>query len=58
MRRIKLAALSLALVATPIAAKPAVQPVAAAVASPARSADNVKLDEDRKPAAGSPVPRT
>jgi predicted methyltransferase len=50
MRRIKLAALSLALVATPIAAKPAVQPVAAAVASPARSADNVKLDEGRKPA--------
>jgi hypothetical protein len=45
MRRIKLAALSLALVATPIAAKPAVKPVAAAVASPARSADNVKLDE-------------
>jgi predicted methyltransferase len=50
MRRIKLAALSLALVATPIAAKPAVQPVAAAVASPARSPDNVKLDESRKPA--------
>src|SRR4051794_25906874 len=51
MRRIKLAALSLALLAAPIAAKPAVQPVAAAIASPARSADNVKLDESRKPAA-------
>ena len=50
MRRINLAALSLALVAAPIAAKPAVQPVAAAIASPARSADNVKLDESRKPA--------
>src|SRR3954470_24680164 len=51
MRRIKLAALSLALVAAPVAAKPVVQPVAAAIASPARSADNVKLDESRKPAA-------
>src|SRR3954469_8639211 len=49
MRRFKLAALSLALIATPIAAKPVAQPVAAAVASPNRSADNVKLDEARKP---------
>jgi predicted methyltransferase len=44
-------ALGLALAAaTPIAAKPGAQPtVAAAVASPGRSADNVKLDESRKP---------
>src|SRR3954469_17562857 len=49
MRRFKLAALSLALIATPIAAKPVAQPVAAAVASPNRSADNVKLDESRQP---------
>jgi predicted methyltransferase len=53
MRRLHLAALSLALIGAPLAAKPAVQPppnVAAAVASPSRSADNVKLDESRKPA--------
>src|SRR3954465_6020517 len=49
MRRFKLAALALSLIATPIAAKPVAQPVAAAIASPARSADNVKLDESRKP---------
>src|SRR5438270_11209785 len=52
MRRFELAALSMALVAMPLAAKPAVQAnVAAAVASPSRSADNVKLDESRKPVA-------
>ena len=42
-------ALALALVATPLAAKPPVS-VATAVASSDRSADNVKLDESRKPA--------
>ena len=38
--------------ASPLSAKPAAQPsaIAAAVASPDRSADNVKLDESRKPA--------
>lgn len=45
--------LSLALVAAPVIAKSAKQPAAsvtAAIASPGRSADNVKLDESRKPA--------
>jgi predicted methyltransferase len=42
-------ALALALVATPLAAKPPVS-VATAVASSDRSSDNVKLDESRKPA--------
>jgi predicted methyltransferase len=52
MRPFKLAALSLALVAAPTAAKPAGQAsVAAAVSSPSRSAENVKLDESRKPGA-------
>jgi len=51
MRAVKFAALLL-LAATPLSAKPAAQPsaIAAAVASPDRSADNVKLDESRKPA--------
>ena len=51
MRAVKFAALLL-LVATPMSAKPASQSnaIAAAVASPDRSADNVKLDESRKPA--------
>jgi predicted methyltransferase len=51
MRAVKFAALLL-LVATPLSAKPASQSnaIAAAVASPDRSADNVKLDESRKPA--------
>jgi predicted methyltransferase len=46
-------ALGLVLAATPITAKPGAQAapsVAAAVASQGRSADNVKLDESRKPA--------
>src|SRR4051812_6159475 len=51
MRTFKLAALLL-LTATPLAAAAAPAPnVAAAVASSGRSADNVKLDESRKPAA-------
>src|SRR5947209_6652609 len=51
MRRFHLVALSLALIGAPLAAKPALQPptIAAAVASPSRSAENVKLDESRKP---------
>jgi predicted methyltransferase len=52
MRLTKVAALSLALAAAPLVAKAAVQPpanVAAAVALPGRTADNVKLDESRKP---------
>jgi predicted methyltransferase len=53
MRFRKVFALSFALVAAPIIAKPAVQPsanIAAAVADTAnRTADNVKLDEFRKP---------
>jgi predicted methyltransferase len=51
MRAAKFAALLL-LAATPMSAKPPAQPnaLAAAVASPDRSADNVKLDESRKPA--------
>ena len=54
MRLTKILALSLALAALPVSAKPAAQPVAnvaAAVADTAnRTADNVKLDEGRKPA--------
>jgi predicted methyltransferase len=53
MRRTKVAALLLALTATPLIAKAAAQPavsISAAIASPARTADNVKLDESRKPA--------
>ena len=51
MRAAKFAALLL-LAATPMSAKRPAQPnaLAAAVASPDRSADNVKLDESRKPA--------
>lgn len=52
MRRFHLAALSLALIGASLVARPAVQPLAnvdAAVALPSRSADNVKLDEGRKP---------
>jgi predicted methyltransferase len=47
-------ALVLALIAAPLAAKtaaPAPVSVASAVAAPGRSADNVKLDESRKPTA-------
>ncbi len=53
MRSLQAVAISLALVASPLSAKPAVQPadrVAAAVAASTRTADNVKLDESRKPA--------
>jgi predicted methyltransferase len=50
MRVLKLAALLIA-VSTPLAAKPAPPvTVAGAVALPGRTADNVKLDESRKPA--------
>ena len=53
MRSLKLAALAFTFAAAPIAVHAATQkPVTltAAVASPARSPDNVKLDESRKPA--------
>jgi predicted methyltransferase len=53
MRHLKAIALALLLTSSPLAAKPPAQApvtVAAAVASPARTADNVKLDESRKPA--------
>jgi len=53
MRVLHSIALALALTAAPLAAKPAAQApttIAAAVASPSRTADNVKLDEGRKPA--------
>ena len=47
----KLAALLAGLIATPLAAAARLPSrIAAAVASPARTADNVKLDESRKPA--------
>ena len=51
MRALKIAALLL-VAASPLVAKPAAapDPIAAAVASPDRSPDNVKLDESRKPA--------
>ena len=50
--RVSTFAALLLLAATPLSAKPAVvnKAIAAAVASPDRSADNVKLDESRKPA--------
>jgi predicted methyltransferase len=53
MRSLKFVAVSLALIASPLSAKAVVQPLAnvtAAVAAPGRTADNVKLDESRKPA--------
>jgi predicted methyltransferase len=53
MRFLKSAVFALAVVAAPLAAKTSVQPLAnvsAAVASPDRTPDNVKLDESRKPA--------
>src|SRR5437868_8720764 len=51
MRFTYVAALSLALLAGPLVAKPAVHaPISTAVASANRKADNVKLDESRKPA--------
>jgi len=53
MHSTKIAALSLLLFAAPVSAGRAghsVPSFAAAVASPGRSADNVKLDESRKPA--------
>src|SRR5439155_6821201 len=51
MRFTNVAALSLVLAGAPLVAKPAVQPpIAAALASPTRSADNIKLDAARKPA--------
>ena len=54
MRYLKAVALSFALTSTALAAKPTpVAPpvrIAAAVASPSRSPDNVKLDAGRKPA--------
>src|SRR5258705_13330014 len=52
MRPYKLAAMLLML-SSPVIAKAPVPPkpdIAAAVASPARSADNVRLDQGRKPA--------
>jgi predicted methyltransferase len=52
MRSFKVVAVSLALIASPLSAKSVVLPpanVSAAVAAPGRTADNVKLDESRKP---------
>jgi predicted methyltransferase len=48
--RIYASVLALALIAAPLAAKPAIPTVTAAVASSSRSPENVKLDESRKPA--------
>jgi predicted methyltransferase len=48
--RLSASIIALAVIAAPLSAKPAVPTVAVAVASSARSADNVKLDESRKPA--------
>ena len=53
MRHVKAIALALLLTSSPLvanAAAPAPATIAAAVASPSRSPDNVKLDEGRKPA--------
>lgn len=51
MRLTKALALSFMLAMSPLVAKPAASPtLAAAVASPDRSSDNIKLDEGRKPA--------
>lgn len=52
MRTIAASALALVLAFSPLSARPAVPgpSIAAAVASPARSADNVEKDESRKPA--------
>jgi len=51
MRSFAASAVALALLATPLIARPAPVPtIAAAVAAPSRSADNVKLDQSRKPA--------
>jgi predicted methyltransferase len=51
MRTIAASALAIALVVSPLAARPSahVPTIAAAVAAPGRSADNVKLDDSRKP---------
>jgi predicted methyltransferase len=52
MRALNSIALALALTSAPLAAKPVARSattITAAVASPARSPDNVKLDESRKP---------
>jgi predicted methyltransferase len=52
MRHFKALALALLLTSAPLAAKPAAQApvtISAAVASPSRSPDNVKLDAGRKP---------
>jgi predicted methyltransferase len=54
MRSLNIIALAAILSSSALSAKPAVQPpvsVAAAVAAPGRSADNVKMDAGRKPAA-------
>jgi predicted methyltransferase len=54
MRSIAASGVALALLASPVLAKPSPHPsgptISAAVAAPDRSADNVKLDESRKPA--------
>ena len=53
MRIIAASAVAFVLLASPVAARPShpsVPTIAAAVAAPGRSADNVKLDESRKPA--------
>jgi predicted methyltransferase len=53
MRSLQALVFSLALVAAPLSARTSAQPpvsIAAAVAAPGRTAENVKLDESRKPA--------
>lgn len=50
MRKLLLAFALASLASTAPAAPDAMAPIAAAVASPARTADNMKLDESRKPA--------
>jgi predicted methyltransferase len=50
MRKVLLAFTALSIAAVSPASPPAAAPLAAAVADPARDAENVKLDEGRKPA--------
>ncbi|MGZ2412947.1 putative methyltransferase [Sphingomonas sp. F9_3S_D5_B_2] len=51
MRTIAVSAIVVAMAVSPVLARPAAAPtIATAVAMPGRSADNVKLDESRKPA--------
>ena len=49
--RISQCVIALAVLAAPLSAKPAASPISVAASSSTRSADNVKLDESRKPVA-------